>query len=1122
MPADWLTRQPGFLGAARLVPPHRRPLTDEEEESMLGNLSSSGASGLNYLASALDKPGRAIRGLLGGKPSELLAAIPFSDSAGITDPKNAVSGRNLTDMAGITTRGDKGWGAWGAGLGAEMLLDPLNALTFGGAATTKLGTALGKAGLTKGLTRKQMLQGFQNTASGLAASGKSAAQVEHAINAGKRVATEAMEQAAAKEGLSIGRDAPLAGLMGIGLPFAKPTVVLGTGKRAQEVAGYADKASEFLQYGNPVGRYLGAYFSPDKGGATQDYIQKAFRRSGTPAYEAAQAQMRGEVYDVTSGINELLESTGAPESDLIASLRRGSEGVPAPNQAAAALDLKAWPLARQMREFGTRQLDQASQIGGPTVDASDRWVQYVPRVATSVDRPGVQSRPSTVSPAATASNIQRKDPLRNVPGGTQAIDDLAMAYSGQPAATIRDDVFDRLLREAVAVHRQITPGIYDEVSAKADDLAKSLSGMSPEYAEKGIPFFSPKLADVVKLRGERHAREMKGTSAILEAIASVAKPAQDLGAGGVSLRQAMRQIGAGAGGLKTKRGASGAFEGAGVEVLKKLARSGQGPVTDTMLRSPKRLRRALDTWAVPQSAIAELTSNWNRWVNPSGVDQPLKVADSLTNLFKNMAYSIWVPSHVRNLFGAGVTNLTGLGTGVRPNAAALRVMRDTATADEIRQFMKDLPAGLSDQEAREHLRRSAYVNAGIFSGNTSAQDIAGAGLSAKDLWTSGSKINPPTPGEGRTGTSGSLVGDMLGLFREGILGKRDPTSGERVTSPLWIGKQAGLYDRAAGDLRKGDGWSVLNAGRIAGTNVEDFSRLAGYLTALGKGTDPTEAGRLVNKLHFDYGNTTDFERNVMRRLLPFYTFMSRNLPLQAENLLTRPATIASQLRPISALRGEYTPEWIGAGVAVPMGENQDGSTRYLSQLGLPIEEAFERFKFRGGLPDVKGTAMALAAGVNPYPKGLIEYLTDTQFFSGRRLSDLKPTRAGSLGGALGDENAGLLTQIIANSPATRFATSLDKALDDRKPLLARGLNLLSGVRITDVDTEKARAIEARRVLEGILAKNPKIANITNFYVRPDAEPLAGGEVDMMRLLEELKERARAAARDRRREGLASL
>ena len=94
---------------------------------------------LQYVGDSLDKAtgSRALRGLLGGKPRELLSVVPFSDRIGLTDERDITSGRQLTDAYGITSRSDKGWGGWGAGLAADMLLDPSNLV--GGAALRKLG-----------------------------------------------------------------------------------------------------------------------------------------------------------------------------------------------------------------------------------------------------------------------------------------------------------------------------------------------------------------------------------------------------------------------------------------------------------------------------------------------------------------------------------------------------------------------------------------------------------------------------------------------------------------------------------------------------------------------------------------------------------------------------------------------------------------------------------------------------------------------------------------------------------------------------------------------------------------------------------------------------------------------
>jgi hypothetical protein len=113
---------------------------------------------LGYVGQSFDKPGRAVRGLLGGRPEEGLAAIPFSDTLGLTNPGNAVSGRALLEAAGLLNKkGPEDGFDFGdvAGMGTEMALDPINLL--GGPLLAKLGLA-GKAARKSNAFREALLE----------------------------------------------------------------------------------------------------------------------------------------------------------------------------------------------------------------------------------------------------------------------------------------------------------------------------------------------------------------------------------------------------------------------------------------------------------------------------------------------------------------------------------------------------------------------------------------------------------------------------------------------------------------------------------------------------------------------------------------------------------------------------------------------------------------------------------------------------------------------------------------------------------------------------------------------------------------------------------------------------
>lgn len=133
---------------------------EEEERSLIRELAAKGMSGLQYVGETLDKPGQALRGLLAGKPAELLNLIPFSDALGITssegvlgkygmnltDDEDAVSGRDLLEKMGALQENQDGLD-WGdvAGFGVDILTDPTTWIP--GVGFTKLGKAFKKAGL---------------------------------------------------------------------------------------------------------------------------------------------------------------------------------------------------------------------------------------------------------------------------------------------------------------------------------------------------------------------------------------------------------------------------------------------------------------------------------------------------------------------------------------------------------------------------------------------------------------------------------------------------------------------------------------------------------------------------------------------------------------------------------------------------------------------------------------------------------------------------------------------------------------------------------------------------------------------------------------------------------------
>ena len=196
------------------------------------------------------------------------------------------------------------------------------------------------------------------------------------------------------------------------------------------------------------------------------------------------------------------------------------------------------------------------------------------------------------------------------------------------------------------------------------------------------------------------------------------------------------------------------------------------------------------------------------------------------------------------------------------------------------------------------------------------------------------------------------------------------------------------------------------------------------------------------------------------------------------------------------LRGpkdQFVPEYLGGGLAIPVGKEDNGTQRFFSKLDLPEEAAFDALK-----PSLSETALGLAGQLNPLIKGPLEYATGKQFMSGRDLADLYPMT----GSTLAD-------QAISNSPLSRLYTAGRTLADERKGIGAKLLNLGTGFKVTDVDMAKQRDIAARDAMAEALRGQQGVGRFETFYPRPDQiQNLTPEEIEMLRLGKTLDARAK--------------
>jgi ribosomal protein S18 acetylase RimI-like enzyme len=104
--------------------------------------------------------------------------------------------------------------------------------------------------------------------------------------------------------------------------------------------------------------------------------------------------------------------------------------------------------------------------------------------------------------------------------------------------------------------------------------------------------------------------------------------------------------------------------------------------------------------------------------------------------------------------------------------------------------------------------------------------------------------------------------------------------------------------------------TVFKGLREAGAFGEDIPRVATYLAARRRGMTRKQARTHVRVYHFDYTELTDAERAI-RRLIPFYTFTSRNTALQVKTLFQKPGKtmMVQAFREEMAKLADVPPDW---------------------------------------------------------------------------------------------------------------------------------------------------------------------------------------------------------------------
>jgi hypothetical protein len=1075
----------GFANFPGLRPPRQErvialpPLDPATEESLIAQIGGTAMTGLATLGNILDTPGSIVRGLLAGDGGRAIG--------GILDPSKRVYGTELMGMPRDTSLfSPEGV----AGLGTEIALDPLTYLTFGASAVNKLGKAAKAAGVLPRTTRARiegLAQGSEELAKLAAFTGKPVQEL-----AGKPLGSVAKFM-----GANLGEGAG-------GLKFLD---VAGAPFRA--IGGYEPIAR--------LGRGAAAMFDPP----VQGTISKEVQPFARAAFHAKEKQLPAMMTDLVGKMRSL-QDQGVPFDTLrpVGEQVNPAHYSQATQQIISNLSPEATAILHtvggDIRALMDEMIAKEIALGGNVTDLKDDFAKYLTRHINAPAKGGLE-RGTRALGTFHPEQMAREDVFRNIPGGSDAIneimqrDDLSRLAKGGSkdvaqmtlreeylwrghqqfqgmsdgailqhkqnlkAGLMSDQAFAQLKQDEALLKSQI-PNLQGQQLAQAQaqltqyrqaiDLetqnratielidntvtkSKELSNKILEHGKRVLgkeKFFRDPVADIAT-RISNHVQSTTNMDQLHNLFLEHAVPASAgvssayAPKGFVTLDQAYAHVNMG------KLSSATGFGKANDEAINQFNKRASGKLV------PAGHAVSGQDVMVPRHVVEDAARITKVLQTPEAIEPFLKLFDQATNLFKMGNTFIWPAYHIRNLFSVLSQNMF---TGTFGLA-------DTAAARDL--HFGRLVSGAENFPALKGMTR-----------DQATKKIADTGIAYGLL---GRDFGPQSDVVGRTihdTMSGRLPGQLPGpgVKQAGpaeVLGKGIKQTFDDLGGA--ISGDAAARTRAnplnvAGVAANADLWAPAQAGRNIAAQIDEMGTMGSFINLLRKGYSLEAAAETAKAIHYRGAQFTGFESAVMRRMVPFYWWVRNNTAFITNQLFERPGgAYAQAYRAATRARGDeqgFIPPWLGTNAIIPLGEEDaTGHQKFIGSLGLPFEDLPNTFSVTGTL-----------GAMNPLIKGPLEMATGKQFFSGRDLADLH-TQTGSTA----------LDQIIYNSPLARTARYARQATDPRKSLTDLILNFGSGVRVTDVDMERAKDIAIRDFITNSLRGRPGVRTFESPYVRQE-------------------------------------
>lgn len=1175
-------------------------LPQEQKEDMLAYLARQGGGALAGLGKALDTPGAIARGVLAGDP---LSGFSWDDD-------RRVSGEELLKQYGLLSDKSNAWLSSGAGLAAEIALDPfaiaklpLNALTGAGRAAKAAGILdYASDAVTKSMGIEEALKAAQTTRTGRAAyeflgnilpagKGRTLENAKYRPLVGPRVArtkatleetiNAAPDPVVAKQKVddylkakNIDYDSvkgeKLGGAFGLGyFNFVDP--IIFNPKGAEPFLDALDAAGQAARWSAPA-RALSRFGDKRVDGEwlpkEQLFAMKRMdRAAAAQAAERSKAALnllevqRTEIPEAAAkvlGTNNLADEGGRKflrrfydgvhtESDMRLRELIGPEKVDAL--------VKTWDdtrnrIADEAKKRGMKFAKLKDRYGGlwsprraietdfgeygrgsGRVSTSTRGLENESRVRY-LDLPGVTVDAEEISLLPIVRQFREEGPT-----GSLSVDDVAKAIKeyidtkhGPNAADPRVVPFSTTVPKLDAEGNAIREAVLDEAGNPVMAKARTKTGKPlfdpktgqpkmvpktrPVYAEgevialdqaKKIARLNMRLRDNLPsdvglfsehpLKGQARTMMSQGmlranADFINDSLAEAAIRAKDgldansiAGTKFVPLDKALLRIAKKTGLSTSKQGkdVGKAVSGRLREAIAKMDGSDPNSIN-------------LKNYALPEDVYNRLVRVKDFYTSPRLQEDVVTTFDKITQLFKGFALA-FPSTKVRDFYSNTFLVWTQVGNGfdvVNGMSDANKVL--AGNLDQAASSLRSIPRYNVD-DVNEVRRRVT-------------EDVARTGilqsLASNDLLTSNrsAQMNQLVPG-----SDPLRLGDA---FRE-LIPDGSRTAGQ-MASDFFQFRDMQLPGQAkkAYDTRN----AMFNASQKASDWTDSVARLGGMFALMRQGVSADEAAKRMMGALVDYSSMTAVERNLARRIFPWYAFQSRIGKFVAQELSQNPGgAYAQTLRGFNTLQKSdedtYIPEALRQQFAfrVPdavkpyLGISPDAkATTFLKDIDVP---GFDTISLLGPAPTAYGTVQSTAYNMlqqaNPFARSLVELGTGMDTFSRRPLEQAVTPIDRLWKRATGYETSmnPLLRQAInvLPGPQQRLISIAGGLADDRLPLQQRiakqAFNTLAGMKLQDVDPEW-QLQDARRLLTQQLGEY--MQDYTESYIPEDVLPQVPAEL----------------------------